>query len=125
MLFSYRAKTKNGETTEGTIEAVDRFVATRELKSKGQFPISINVKKSDLGTIQVLSFIDNIFSGVNISDQIIITKNLSKMLQAGLSLSRALSVIEKQTKKVALSKIIISLKKGSFSSASFIWSLIH
>lgn len=106
MLFLYRTKSKNGEILEGVMEATDRFSLARELKSNGNIPISISEKRKSF----ILSPIfQNIFSRVSVSEQIILAKNLSGMLRAGLSLYRALSVLEKQTKNSKLSKILISL----------------
>lgn len=45
MLFIYKAKLKNGEIFEGTMEATDRFALSHELKSRGNIPISITEKK--------------------------------------------------------------------------------
>ena len=59
----------------------------------------------------------NITSGVKIEDRITLTKNLAAMLAAGLTLSRALSVIERQSANKNLKRIIAELeeevKKGT------------
>lgn len=108
MLFFYKAKLKNGEIFEGTIEAADRFSLSRELRSRGDTPLSITPKNA--GFFDRISFLSNIFSQkVKVSEQIIFTKNLSGMLKAGLSLARALSVLKKQTKNKTLSKVLVSL----------------
>lgn len=107
MLFSYKAKTKEGNILEGVLFASDRFALAHDLRSRGSIPLSIQEKKSDLsgGLDKILGM----FSGVSVSEQIIFTKNLSGMLKAGLSLSRALAVLQKQTKNPILSKILVSL----------------
>ncbi len=107
MLFSYKAKLKNGEIFEGTIDAADRFTLSRDLKSRGNIPISIKEKK--YSSFNFLSMFQRMFSSVSTEEQIIFTKNLSGMLKAGLSLFRALSVLKKQTQNVTLNNILISL----------------
>ncbi|KKQ87672.1 MAG: Type II secretion system protein [Parcubacteria group bacterium GW2011_GWF2_38_8] len=107
MLFTYKAKLKSGEIFEGTMEATDRFSLSRELKARGNIPVSIAEKK--IGSIDVLSVFKGIFSKVKTGELVILTKNLSGMLKAGLSLYRALSVLEKQTKNHLLAKILVSL----------------
>ena len=107
MLFTYKAKLKNGEIFEGTMEATDRFSLSHELKSRGNTPISITEKRSDF--FDFSSILGRIFSRVKADEQIIFTKNLSGMLRAGLSLFRALSVLKKQTKNATLNKILTSL----------------
>ncbi|HCX25565.1 MAG: Type II secretion system protein [Candidatus Nomurabacteria bacterium GW2011_GWF2_35_12] len=107
MLFTYKAKLKNGEIFEGTMEATDRFSLSHELKSRGNTPISITEKRSNF--FDLSSILGRIFSRVKADEQIIFTKNLSGMLRAGLSLFRALSVLKKQTKNTTLDKILTSL----------------
>src|SRR3989344_5639681 len=108
MLFAYKAKLKTGETTEGIMEAADRFALSRDLRSRGSVPISIAEKTSKI-SIKV-PFLDKFLSRVSASELIIMTRNLSGMLRAGLSLYRSISVLEKQTKNPALSKILVSLE---------------
>ena len=107
MLFLYKAKSKDGVVFEGTMEMSDRFSLMAELKSRGQVPISISQKNSNMLNIQVI--FANSFARVKTSEQILFTKNLSGMLHAGLSLYRAISVLEKQTKNPAMSKVLLSL----------------
>ena len=106
MLFSYKAKLKTGEIIESVMEATNRFTLAHELRSRELKPLSINQKKQNLN---FLSFFGNFFSKVSVEELIIFTKNLSGMLRAGLSLYRALSVLQKQTKNAFLNKILISL----------------
>lgn len=109
MLFSYKAKLKNGEIFEGVLEAADRFALSREIRLHGNIPISVDEKRE---SVNMMAFINNLLSGVSITEKIIFTKNLSGMLKAGLSLSRALSVLQKQNKNVLLNKILTSLSNG-------------
>jgi len=90
------------------MESADRLALARELRSRGYTPISIQEeKKSFLSSISA-SFA-GMFSKVSISEKILMTKNLSGMLRAGLSLARALSVLSKQTKNQKLVKILKSV----------------
>lgn len=107
MLFSYQAKSKNGEIVDGVLESANRFLLAREIRSRGDTPLSIREKKDNI--FDVTAIFNNFFSKVKIGELIVLTKNLSGMLKAGLSLSRALSVLEKQTKKPALTKILLAL----------------
>ena len=118
MLFSYSAKSKTGEIFESMLEAVDRFSAAREIRSRGYTPLSISEKNKDfMSKFSIL--LSGIFSKVSVGEQIILTKNLSGMLRAGLSLDRALSVLQKQTKNSKLSKILVSLKNSINSGETF------
>ncbi len=104
MLFSYKVKSNTGKIIEGTVEATDRFALSRDLKSKGNIPISIEeVSKT---SSKITNFIEELISKVKIADLILFTKNLSGMIKAGLPLSRALAVLEKQTKNKSFIKIL-------------------
>jgi len=107
MLFGYNAKSKTGEITEGTLDATDRFSLAHDLRSRGYTPLSITERNKNLG--DKFSSFSNIFSRVKVSEQIIFTKNLSGMIRAGLALSRALSVLKKQTKNKKLGAILTSV----------------
>jgi len=110
MLFSYKAKSKNGELVDGILESADRFALSRELRSRELTPVSIAEKNSSY-SFNLMAFLNNFFSRVSIVELILFTKNLSGMLRAGLSLSRALSVLEKQTKKQNFNKILVALSQ--------------
>jgi len=104
MFFSYKAKTKDGVIVEDVMESSDRFSLARELKSRGCTIFSIKEKKENSLTVDKL--FQRIFGKVKIQEQILFTKNLSGMLKAGLSLARAISVLQKQTKNSKLSAIL-------------------
>lgn len=104
MLFKYKAKLQNGEVVEGELEAVDRFSASRELHVRGATPISIETKSK--GQSQIEEAFESFFERISTGELVILTKNLSGMLKAGLSLSRAISVLEKQTKNKKLVKVL-------------------
>lgn len=117
MLFTYSAKSKTGEITEGALDAADRYALSRDLRSRGFIPLSIAEKNKNF-TDKFLK-LPSLFSRVKIGEQIILTKNLSGMIRAGLSLSRALSVLKKQTKNPKLSKILISITNDINSGETF------
>lgn len=107
MLLHYRVKTSTGQIVENTVEALDRFALARDLRAKGNTPLSIEEKRKR--TLDINSIFSNLFGRVKTADLILLTKNLSGMIRAGLSLARAISVLEKQAKKPSLNKILDSL----------------
>lgn len=107
MLFAYSVKSKTGEVTKGVKEALDRFSLAREIRSRGDTPLSITEQSEDI--FKKLLKLPNLFSRISTDELIILAKNLGEMIKAGLSLARALSVLKKQTKNPALAKILTSL----------------
>lgn len=117
MQFSYKARSSAGVVTTGVVEARDRVEAINTVRELGVSPIFVNQKmKGFLGSMNI-----SFGTGkVKLSEKIMLTKNLSGMLKAGLSLSRALQVLSRQTKNKYLNKIIETLsetidKGGTFS----------
>jgi type IV pilus assembly protein PilC len=116
MQFSYKARSSAGVVTTGVVEARDRVEAINTVREMGISPIFVNQKSAGFH-IPGLTLSSN---KVKLSEKIMLTKNLSGMLKAGLSLSRALQVLSRQTKNKYLKKIIESLsetidKGGTFS----------
>lgn len=106
MLFKYKIKNKDNKIIEGTIESSDKFTLAREFREKGEIPLLIEEADKKKG---VLSMKITIFSRISLSQKIMFTNNLSGMLSAGLSLNRALTILEKQTTNPAFSKVLNSL----------------
>jgi len=108
MKFKYKIQNKNNEIVEGVIESPDKFTLARELREKGETPISIeevNNKES------VFSTKKKFFSRISLSEKITFTNNLSGMLSAGLSLNRALTILEKQSTNPAFTDVLNGLEE--------------
>lgn len=120
MLFTYKSKLRTGEIVEGTMDGSDKFFIVRELKTRGQTPISVSVKKEN--SFDIMAIFNRIFSGIKLGQLVVSTNNLSGMIHAGLPLARALSVLQKQTKNENFKKILENLNLeisagNTFSSA--------
>jgi type IV pilus assembly protein PilC len=106
MKFKYKAKTNNNEIIEGISESEDKFALAHDLSQKGQIPISIEELKTEN---KGLSMKITIFSHVSLSEKIMFTNNLSGMLSAGISLNRALSILEKQSTNQTFTNVLKNL----------------
>ncbi len=106
MKFKYKIQNKNNEIIEGISEAADRFTLAREFREKNCTPISIEELK-DGGKVPLLK--KNLFGRISLAEKIMFTNNLSGMLSAGLSLNRALSILEKQSTNLTLNKVLHDL----------------
>ncbi|MDE2213070.1 MAG: type II secretion system F family protein [Patescibacteria group bacterium] len=107
-LYTYTAM-RAGEKIEGTREAPDKHALVEILKQEGATALSIDVSRGR-GEKGKLNFSMNMtipfLSRVPNSEKILFARNLSAMIAAGLPLSRALAVLEKQTKNVIMKKTI-------------------
>ncbi len=113
--FEYKALNKNGEVKSGIKKSTDEFVLRRELKSEELSlihaePVNKNHPKFLLAKILRIGHI-------SVREKIIFNRNLSTMIDAGLALSRALTIIERQTANTKLKRVVYEvnekIKKGS------------
>lgn len=119
MKLKFKAQKASGEFYEAEREAADKFVLARELRAEGETLLYAAEKAAhhsfDLKSLPV-------FGRVSIHDKIIFARNLGGMLAAGLPLSRALNVLERQTSNAKLKGIIASvntkISTGSSLSAA-------
>lgn len=118
--FLYRAKKGPAEVVSGSIEAENENAAFHKLASMGYFPIS--VEQEDIEKSTVKTKLLSLFKKIDMRDLSIFTRQLSDLLEAGLPLVRALSVLQKQTENRYLQRIIADIKEfvqdgNSLSSA--------
>ncbi len=108
MQFKYKAR-KDGKIVEGQIEARSRFDVYRTLKAEGAKLISL--QRADAKPWQ-LSYWNERIGTVPEHEIILFADNLSTMLSAGLSLSRALAVAAKQTKNPKFKRVLRNLTRS-------------
>ncbi len=112
---------KDGEKSVEVVEAVDRFAVYRDIRERGERVLEINEETAGPEYLSP-SFITALLNPVAMDDKVILTRNLAAMLEAGLTTSRALSVMERQSKNPYLKSIIGSLiadvKRGSTLSSA-------
>lgn len=113
-LFHYKTIDKDGKTIEGKLEAKDKFSLYRLIKADGStvvFAEEVKENKSGFSSQNILPFL----SRVKTHDKILFARNLSKMIDAGLPLTRGLSIMEKEAKgefKTVLVSLNESISKG-------------
>ncbi|MDO8575190.1 MAG: type II secretion system F family protein [bacterium] len=102
-IFKFKVKNSAGEVETGVKEAPDKFALYREFHTLQKEVISVD---EDTGKRSFNIIISNPFSGIKMHEKIIFARNLGSMLEAGLSLSRALNVIVRQSKNKKLVKVL-------------------
>ena len=95
MKFTYKA-TKDGKEYENTVDMPDRFLVYKHIRKEGGTVVS--VKENELSLSKKMSALNSMFGKVKIAEKIMFTRNLGVMIRVGLSLSRALAILERQTK---------------------------
>ena len=120
MRFKYKAhKAGEEKLIEGEIDSLDKFSLSREMRNKGMVLFSATPLIS-----RWLDFsrINELVVTVKLHDKVTLANNLGAMIEAGLSLSRSLEVLERQTRnpklKRALKTIIQEVNDGKSLSES-------
>jgi type IV pilus assembly protein PilC len=109
-LFTIRAKRENGDLFTEDKESADKFTLFHDLKQEGVTVLSAEEKKISKG-INV-DWMFAFMRGVKMQDKILFARNLGAMIDAGLSMSRALAILERQNKSIKLKDILSSLSEG-------------
>ncbi len=117
MMYQYKALKKD-KIISGKLEASSPEDAVLYLKNNNYFPIE--VKRMDSGNIAVF---DSIFNRVQFTDIVDLTRQLSIMLNAGLTLIDCFEIMKKQTTKISLLRIIEDLDREVRGGKSFSESL--
>lgn len=99
------------------VEAPSRFAVYELIQKEGGLVVDI---KEDAGKMKIPAWLNySIGTGIQRREIIRVAKNLSAMLSAGLSLSRALSVIERQSSNARLKAVAVALSESIKKGSSF------
>ncbi len=103
MQFKYKAIRQTGEKFEGEAISSDKFALSRELKADGVTLLSAEESKAGGG---FRALYNSIIGRISLREKIVFARNLGTMLQAGLSLSKILSILEREAENKQFKKII-------------------
>src|SRR3982751_1780769 len=115
--FAFKALDLTGAATRGEVEAEDKQSVAAQLRAKGLIVLDIEEQKpTDVGDLFAR------FKRVKPQELTIATRQLSTMISSGMSLLRALYVLEEQVEndkfKEALSQVRMDVEAGiSFADA--------
>ncbi len=116
MKFRVTVKRTDGAEEKRIIEAETRFAVYEQMEKEGTTVLAVE-EGAGLALPKWTQM--TIGSGVKNDERITFTKNLSAMLSAGLTLSRALSVIERQSTNKKLKSITSDIEERVKKGDSF------
>lgn len=105
-LYKYKARDREGKIYERTTDVKSRAEIYGLIREEGGSPVSIEEVKSFLS----MESLSSIFSGIKTQQKIVFAKNLGLMMDAGLPVTRALSVMGKQAKGKAMKKLLSDIE---------------
>ncbi len=112
-IFKYKAKNDQGETLTGKVEAKSKSQAATALMNRNL--LVIDIKPLAEGS---LTYFQSKFFGVKQDDLVNFTRQLATMINAGLPLATALSILQEQSKP-AMAAIVTKVAKDIESGKSF------
>src|ERR687889_1084152 len=104
--YAFKALDLSGASTKGKMEPGDKQAVAAQLRSKGLIVIDIE-EQTPASAGDILAR----FRRVKADELVIATRQLSTMVDSGMSLLRALYVIEEQTENDKLREIWIDVRK--------------
>ncbi len=110
--FIFKAKKTGGEVYKGERDAKDRYELYKILKESGEEVLDVREKDGKSGLSKNINISLPFLHSVKTQEKITFARNLGAMITAGLSMSRALGVMERQTKNKELKKVLVSLQQS-------------
>jgi type IV pilus assembly protein PilC len=100
--FEYKVRDKAGKLKTGTLDAESQAQVAQKLKQMGYAPLSVVEKNTGLN--KEISFGGK--KKVKLKDLAVFSRQFATMINSGLSLLRALSILTEQTENKELARII-------------------
>jgi len=114
--FTYKAKNKEGQIVKGQVEAPDSQAAAKLVRGRGFIVLAIRP-----ATANIFYFLGSFRKKIKKGDITTFTRQLATMVNAGLPITEALSILRMQTKssfQVIITRILADVEGGeSFSKA--------
>jgi type II secretory pathway component PulF len=120
--FAYRARNSQGGLVEGVLDCADRAIAIRQIESQQCIPVRIEMvgaepKVAATGAAQSEAPTRNL--KIPHGQLLIFTEQLAHLLQAGMTLDEALSILEKRLKQPRVQQMTHSLHQALIDGRSF------
>jgi type IV pilus assembly protein PilC len=121
--FVFKAKKSTGEIYSSEKDVADRYELYKLVRESGDEIVEIRETAASKGLHMEIS-LGGMFKRVKMTEKINFARNLGSMLEAGLALSRALSVLERQSHNKAfkdiLNELIADISKGATLSDAMV-----
>jgi type II secretory pathway component PulF len=122
-VFTYEATDKNGLTRSGEQTAPNKAGVIEHLEREGWTPIAVNEKYGQGGEERGKGLQFALFESVSVVDRMMMARNMSAMIKAGISLMEALDILIADASKGIVKTIFVSaktnLQNGRPLSATF------
>jgi type IV pilus assembly protein PilC len=115
--YEYKVRDQSGKVVGGTLVADNEQLVVNRLREMGYVPLKVGVRG---GAVMKREF--NIRKKPKLKDLAVFSRQFATMVNSGLPILRALSILEQQTESRILSKAVVQVRaeieKGSSLSAA-------
>lgn len=117
-VYSWKARTRTGQTMKGEMEAEAIGLVHTQLRSKGLFPLMVKAKASSI-EIKIPGF----GGKVTDKDLVIFTRQFAVMIDAGLPLVQCLEILSKQSENKLLATTVDKIRADVEAGDTFAGAL--
>jgi type IV pilus assembly protein PilC len=118
--FEYSVRDRQGKLVKGKLDAPSEAALVQKLRGLGYAPLSVKENKNTGMAMEIkLPGSDK----VKLKDLAIMSRQFATMIDSGLSLMRALSILSEQTESVGLAKVLVEVKSDVESGAALSTSM--
>src|ERR1044072_9430945 len=105
--YEYSVRDRGGKLISGKLEADSQAAVVTKLKGMGYAPVSIN--ESNAGMQRELK-IPGFGKKVKLKDLAVMSRQFATMINSGLSLLRALTILAEQTENPELARVLAEVR---------------
>ena len=100
--YEYSVRDRTGKLTSGKLDAANETVLVTKLKAMGYAPVSVRESGGGINMEIALPW----GKGVKLKDLAVMSRQFATMINSGLSLLRALTILSEQTESKPLAKVL-------------------
>ena len=120
LTFDYKVRDRSGKLVQGELEGDSMALVVGKLREMGYLPISVTPKSKVSLNAEIK--IPGLTNRVKLAEVAVATRQLATMIDSGLSVVRALSVLSTQVENKELARVLsevrIDVERGSSLSAA-------
>ena len=120
LTFDYKVRDKSGDLVEGQLDGDSMALVVRRLREMGYMPISVTPKSAV--NLKAEIKIPGLSDRIKLREIAVMTRQLSTMVDSGLSVVRSLGILGAQVENPELARILaevrLDLEHGSSLSAA-------
>src|SRR4051812_534983 len=104
--FTYRVRDRQGKLVTGSLQADNERLVISRLQEMGYVPVSVAEKKEGLGSREFALRPGH----VKAKDLSVFARQFATMVNSGLPILRALSILADQTESKPLAKVVVEVR---------------